>query len=317
MSDKIQILHEGELLLNDIAISCYVLEDGRRVLSSREMQRSLRLVDDDSDTQSSGARLKRYLDQKSLKPFIFKGKPEGHYDPIICYKGEQKINGYEATVLVDICDAFMQARKEITLSSRQAIIAEQCEILVRSFAKVGLISLIDEATGYQYDRERFELQKILKAYISEEILKWQLTFTDDFYKEMFRLWGIPFIPKFIKRKPQFIGRLTNTYIYEQLPGGVLDAIKGNTPKTKSGNYKYKFHQSLSPDVGREHLKKQITEVTTLMTIADTKEDFQALFKKKYHQDPQKELELLFTEDDKKKPKQKVDDQQSTLNFNPE
>lgn len=59
-----------------------------------------------------------------------------------------KINGFEATILIDICDAFLQARKEINLSTRQKIIAEQCEILVRSFAKVGLIALIDEATGY-------------------------------------------------------------------------------------------------------------------------------------------------------------------------
>jgi len=57
------------------------------------------------------------------------------------------------------------------LSPRQKIIADQCEILVRSFAKVGIIALVDEATGYQYEREKAELQVILKTYISEEILE--------------------------------------------------------------------------------------------------------------------------------------------------
>lgn len=279
---KIHISHEGELQLNDISMSCYVLEDGRRVLSSREIQRALRLVDEESESQTSGGRLKRYLEQKSLKPFIYKDKPEGHYDPIVCFRGEAKINGYEAIVLVDICDAFMQARKEIPLSGRQKIIANQCEILVRSFAKIGLISLIDEATGYQYDRERFELQKILKSYVSDEILNWQINFTDDFYKEMFRLWGIPFTQKYIKRNPQFIGRLTNNYIYDQLPDGVLQEFKGDATKPES--YKHEFHQSLSSEVGKELLKKQITEVTTLMTIAESKKEFQALFKKKYNQE---------------------------------
>ena len=156
-----------------------------------------------------------------------------------------------------------------------------------------MIALVDEATGYQYGRERFELQKILKAYISEEVLKWQLTFTDDFYKEIFRLWGVSFIPKNIKRKPMFIGNLTNKYIYDQLPDGVLEVLKGNTPKTDSGNYRHRFHQSLTPDVGREHLRKQITEVTTLMSIARSKQEFQELFKRKYNTDPQKELELDF------------------------
>jgi hypothetical protein len=36
---------------------------------------------------------------------------------MVCYQGE-KINGYEATVLL-ISDAFLEARKEINLSSRQ------------------------------------------------------------------------------------------------------------------------------------------------------------------------------------------------------
>lgn len=72
-----------------------------------------------------------------------------------------KINGYEATILLDICDGFLDARKNIKLSPRQEIIAHQAEILMRSFAKVGIIALVDEATGYQYKREKDELQKIL------------------------------------------------------------------------------------------------------------------------------------------------------------
>jgi hypothetical protein len=167
---KKSVKYEGELNLSGFKIPCYVLEDGTRVLSGRGMQETLKMVDED-DKRASGKRLGRYLDQKSLEPFIYKEKKVGHFDPIVCYKGEQKINGYAATVLVDICDAFLEARKNIDLSPRQAIIADQCEVLVRSFAKVGIIALIDEATGYQYEREKFELQKILKAFISEKILE--------------------------------------------------------------------------------------------------------------------------------------------------
>lgn len=298
MNDGKEILHDGELDLGGFQISCYVLKDGTRVLSGREMQRALKLVDDGKEYQVAGTRLQRYLDQKSLKPFIYKDKSEDHYEPIICFDGDKRINGYEASILVDICDAFMQARKEIKLSTRQSIIAEQCEILIRSFAKIGIISLIDEATGYQYERERFELQKILKAYISDEILKWQLTFTDDFYREIFRLWKVPFTPKYIKRKPQFIGNLTNKYIYEHLPDGILEVLRDKTPKTDAGNRKHRFHQSLTQEVGREHLKKQINEVTVLMSVSRTKNEFQELFKRKYHEDPQMELEMDFVKEKK-------------------
>ncbi|TWP28053.1 hypothetical protein ETU08_10085 [Apibacter muscae] len=288
-----KVIHEGKIVLGSFAIPCYVLEDGTRVLSSNAMQNALKLQDESEN--SSGTRLARYMNQTSLKPFIYKNKLPGHYNPIICYQGNKKINGYEATVLADICDAFLEARKTINLSSRQRIIADQCEILIRGFARVGIIALIDEATGYQYDRERLELQKILNAYISDEILKWQLTFTDEFYKEIYRLWGLPFIPKYIKNKPSFIGKLTTKYIYDQLPRGVVDKIKEKSEKTEKGNWKYKWHQSLTPDIGREHLKKQIIEVSTLMSISQTKEQFDALFQQKYNTSPV-QLQLEFNED---------------------
>lgn len=295
MDNKRQILHEGELHLGGMAIPCYILEDGTRVLSGRGMQDALKMVDDSEDAkQKGGTRLVRHLGQKSLEPFIYKGREQDHFEPILCYRGDQKVNGYEATVLADICEAFLDARKSITLSPRQKIIADQCEILIRGFARVGIVALVDEATGYQYDRERFELQKILNAYISEEILKWQLTFTDDFYKEVYRLWGLPFIPKYIKNKPSFIGKLTKKYIYDLLPRGVVDKIKEKTGKTEKGNWKYKWHQSLTPEVGKEHLKKQIIEVTTLMSISQSKEQFHSLFQQKYHKAPI-QLQLEFNE----------------------
>ncbi len=292
MDNKVR--NRGELDLAGMKIPCYVLENGTRVLSGRGMIIALKMVDDDKKDDLSGTRLARYLGQKTLNQFIHNGNTGGHFDPIVCYDGDSKINGYEATVLVDICDAFLEARKHIKLSSRQAIIADQCEILVRAFARVGIIALVDEATGYQNEREHFELQKILSAYISDEILKWQLTFTDDFYREIYRLWGLPFIPKYIRQKPSFIGKLTRKYIYEELPRGVVEKIQEKAGKTDKGNWKYKWHQTLTPEIGREHLKRQIIEVTTLMSVSQSKEQFDALFQQKYHKVVQ--LEMEFNED---------------------
>ena len=280
------------------------------------MQEALKMVDAEDGKKTAGTRLARYLSQKTLKPFIFKDKPLDHFSPLICYDGNKKVNGYEATTLVDICDGILEARRHIQLYPRQTIIAEQCEILVRSFAKVGIIALIDEATGYQNEREHFELQKILSAYISEEILKWQLTFTDDFYRQVYRLWGLPFIPKYIKNKPSFIGKLTKKYIYEELPKGVVEKIKEKTGKTEKGNWKYKSHQSLSPEIGREHLKKQIIEVTTLMSISQSKEHFNSLFQLKYNKVVQFEME--FNEEIVEHNRTKLDQSlNKALGYNPE
>lgn len=275
-----QITHEGEIKLGNYSISCYVLEDGKRVLSGRGMQNALKMVDEPSEgTQSGGARLGRYLNQKTLEPYLYKDKDQGHYEPITCYKGKAKINGFEYTILMDICDAFLEARSEISLSERQQIIADQCEILVRGFARIGLVALIDEATGYQYERERDELQKIIEKYVSEELRAWQKTFPDIYYKEIFRLKGWDFTVSGIKKRPSVVGTWTNRFIYEQLPEGVLEELKNKTPKSESGNYTARFFQSLTDDIGSPHLTLQLNSVITLLEVSDTWEEFLSRFNK--------------------------------------
>ena len=148
-----------------------------------------------------------------------------------------------------------------------------------SFSKVGIIALVDEATGYQYDRERDELQKILRAYISEELLPWQKRFPDVFYRELFRLNGWDFTIKDIRKRPGIIGKWTNKIIYEQLPTGVLDELKNKTPKSEGGNYIARFHQSLTTDVGEPNLEKQINKVITLFQVSDNMAQFWSNFQK--------------------------------------
>jgi hypothetical protein len=288
MEKKRIVKASGNLPIGNINLPCYVLDDGTRVISGRGMQDILKLVDEEKPKsgQKAGTRLSRFFGYSNLKPFIFNENDPDHFEPIICYHGNTKINGYEATLLVDICNGVLEARKQgVKLTERQNIIAQQCEILVRSFAKIGIIALIDEATGYQYDREKRELQAILKVFISDEILKWQETFQLSFYKEIFRLWNIPFTAENIKRKPLFIGKLTNELVYKNLPKGtfVLDKLKEKTPKTEAGNYKYRLHQSLTPEVGKEALKKVIYSIETLAAISENKTKFKRLVQDRYGQ----------------------------------
>lgn len=283
MSKK-QVKLEGILKIADYLIPCYVLNDGTRVLSGRAMQTALNMANEDSEQRDTGQRLIRCIEQKSIREYLFKDKPDDYYTPIKCTKGKKVIHAYEASLLADICEGYLDARSEIELSSRQKLIADRCEILLRGFARVGLMALIDEATGYQYEREKSELQKILSAYVSEEILDWQLTFTMEFYQQVYRLWSLEFNAETIQSKPQFIGKITSKYIYELMPKCVVEKIKDNSEKGEDGRYKYKWHQSLTNNIGREQLKKHVAEVTTLMAVAYSKEHFISLFNRRYKTD---------------------------------
>jgi hypothetical protein len=284
MANSHKITHSGELDLNGYGIPCYILEDGTRILSGRGMQNALKLVDEEGKAeQKGGARLPRFLATKVLNPFLFRDKDLGHYKPISAYLGGQLITGYEATVLADLCDAILEARTEGVLKTeRQQTVAAQCEILIRAFARVGILALVDEATGYQYDRERYELRKILSAYIGEELLEWRKRFPDEFYREIFRLNGWDFTVKGIKQRPGIIGTWTKQFIYAPMPKGVLPALIDKTPQP-TGKRKPKLHQALSEDTGIPHLEKQLVSVVTLMNVSSDWKEFKGLFERKFGQ----------------------------------
>lgn len=165
------------------------------------------------------------------------------------------MTGADATVLPEICDVYIQSEKSGIQNENVKRAAEVAYILIKGFAKVGIIALVDEANGYQYDRERYEFQKILKEYINDELLPWQKRFPDEYYKEIFRLNGWDFTVNGIKNRPSVIGTWTNNLIYKQLPEGVLDELKENTPKSDTGNYTARIHQCLTLNVGEPNLEK--------------------------------------------------------------
>lgn len=137
------------------------------------------------------AQLPKFMGHERLKPFI-----SGHLSNLLENRitftkagGGKPSHGYDATILVEICDAIFEARKNGVLHRQQIHIADKCEMLTRSFAKIGIIALIDEATGYQDVRKQDALQKILDAFISKELAAWVKRFPDEYYDEMFRLKG--------------------------------------------------------------------------------------------------------------------------------
>ena len=244
---KNKISHEGELDLNGFIIPCYVLENGDRILSTAGMQRALGL--ETKAGQRSSGRLDEILSSRAVKPFISTDSTSAKLETLDAYRGQQKITAYKAETLPEICEALLKARdfankNNLTLGTRQLSVIEQADILIRSLAKIGIVALVDEATGYQYDREKDELQKILKKYISQELLPWQKTFPDIFYKELFRLNGWDFTVNGIKKRPGVIGTWTNKLIYEELPKGVLEELQKNVPTSESGNKTARFHQLL-------------------------------------------------------------------------
>ena len=99
--------------------------------------------------------------------------------------------GYKADILPLVCYVYTDAEKAGVLNTRQKIYADRSHLLIRGFATVGIISLIDEATGFQQIREKDALQKFLEKFLLEEKGKWlklkKLTI-NSFFKKIFYIW---------------------------------------------------------------------------------------------------------------------------------
>jgi hypothetical protein len=167
--------------------------------------------------------------------------------------------------------------------------------LLDGLADIGIIALVDEATGYQAERDHDALQKILAAYINEELLPWQRRFPDSYYRELFRLLNWQYSPPQVKR-PRLVGKITDDVIYKQLPPGVRDALRKKNPPNASGNRTRRHHQFLTEEIGNPHLQNQITAVTTLMRASKTRAQFNELFKTAFPPENE-QLELPMPEDD--------------------
>jgi len=264
---------EHPLQIGDISIPCYVLEDGKRVLSLGGMVQALGMSIG-SASGRQGDRLYQFATGNNVFPFVSSdmlnrmSKPVRFQAP----SGGTPATGYEATILADLCDAVLAARAAGALRSDQLHIAKQCEILVRGFARVGIIALVDEATGYQKERAKDALATILEAFIAKELQPWIRTFPTDFYQEMFRLRGLPF-PSTTVRRPQYFGVLTNNVVYDRLAPGVREELQKGVPRNEAGRPTAKYFQKLTQNTGYPKLRELLGSVVTIMKLSNNWNDF--------------------------------------------
>jgi len=285
--------HEGDVKIGDATIHCAVLDDesNTRVLIQSDFLTSIGRSPRPTSKKGVVEELPPFLTANNLKPFInnelrsstkpimFKSLRGGGLKGGIYY-------GYKAELLPRVCQVYLEARDAGILKSSQIHIAESCDILVRGLATVGIIALVDEATGFQDDRVKSALAKILEEFLLKEAKPYIGTFPIEFYKQIFRLNRWPWNEESTKR-PGVIGRWTNDIVYERLAPGILKALQERNPTIKPGRRKYKHFQFLDDEVGDPRLKSHFDDVLALMRAASNWRTFKSMLNRafpKYHQD---------------------------------
>jgi hypothetical protein len=265
-------IREGVIKLGELMLPCSVLEDGTRLVWERSFTKALGGKRGGSHwkrrhADGPGANLPVFLSAANLSPFISEDLAKNLSAPIVHLTlAGRRANGIKAEAIPEICRVYADARAARKLHRSQERIAIQADIIASGLQHIGIIALIDEATGYQYVREANALAEILEAFIAKELRPWVRRFDPDFYIEIFRLKQWPYNGG--TKRPRQLGNITNDLVYSRLAPGVLEELRRKNPIDEKGQRKKKHHQWLTNDIGDPSLKAHLKAVVTLLKATD-------------------------------------------------
>jgi hypothetical protein len=295
----------GILQIGDMEIPCAVMEDGTRLLSERAITKAFGGKRGGSHWKRlkenpNGAYLPVFLSAKNIKPFI-NNELEGGLSRRRLYRerrGGATAFGIEASMLPKICNTYLRMRDAGEMLPSQVPFAVQAEIINRGLAEVGIIALVDEATGHIEEKRKDEYRELFQAYIRDQVREYEKEFPKQFTDSLYRIYGLS--PSKPGRHPQFFGQFTRKYIYEPLAeskGGILEMLDEKNPVVyASGGRKYKMFQFLSDQIGLPSFRAHLWQVVGILGSSRNKAEFDRNFARAFPR-AGAQLDLLNNGDD--------------------
>lgn len=287
-ADLPRAILEGEIPLGDAEISCAIVGDDTRIITQATFLRSLgraRSPKAGTGVLSTVDELPFFLSADAFKPFISKELLESTKPIFYLTKSGGKGVGYSAKLLPEVAEVYLKFRDhhlktsgEVPLRYEKMVAA--ADAVMRGLAQVGIVALVDEATGFQDIRAKDALAKIFQEFLSEERQKWTQTFPLEFYREIYRLRDWTWQPWNTKR-PQVIAHWTNDFVYDRIAPELTDELRKLNPITKPGQRAAKHTQWFNEERGHPKLKEHISGVSALLRAAESWSSFKAALDRAY------------------------------------
>lgn len=262
--------HVGKIF--DGILECYVLDDGRRVLSQRGIIRTL--INSEENGGPGNAHLGRYLERLPNGSALLAAGPEIEFN----VPGGGPAKGREALWFVDLLKAYDEADDNGMLHPKQAHLAKNARRIIRALAGVGIVALVDNAAGYEQTRHVTELPFIFRAMLRDSAQPWDLMWPAEFVSAVMRLNGETYSGGVHPRW------MASTYdrIYKLILGeDVIAELKRRNPCPSYGS---NHHQWLTPEA-RDTVRKQVPYITLLAEQSFSKSEFWARLENRYLKTP--------------------------------
>lgn len=228
--------------------------------------------------------LGRDLREKLENPFVFQQKGAAAGSAI------QTANGYDATLLIDLCNSVLAAKADGKLKGeRYARMVEQAQILVSAAAKSGIRNLVYALAGYSPSTT--EVIEAFKLYVREEAKKYEREFPNELYDQWQRLYGIA-MPD--RGKPWQFKHLTIRHIYHPLAqsnGKLLELLRAL--KANDGSRRAKLFQFLN-EIGTRALRMHLGRVLEMAESSADLREYEAKIIQRFG--GQQELDLVMPDE---------------------
>ena len=259
-----------KIVIGEIEIQCYVLEDETRVLTLRTLQSGIGMSE--GGGKGGVRKIPALMSRLSGKGINIMGLDVRANSPIRFVSPSGNIaDGYDAKILPDICAVLIDADRKGALDKRYAHVAERAAMLQHGFATMGIIWLVDKVTGYDSFRKANDIAAIIEAFVAKDMRPYIRRFPPEFYEQICRLRKVPYDPTSVKR-PAYFGHLTNNIIYRRLAPLVWKELKSKAAK-ESGISKPHLHRFLTEEIGDPRLTEVIITNTTVMKLSNDWNDF--------------------------------------------
>jgi P63C domain len=270
----IRASHNGSFLSEfGVDVDCYVLDDATKtaVISQRGMGQAIGF-------SRRGSRLTVFVNSQTMEGYIGRDLREKLENPVVFQPPgaaaaspvTSRANGYDAAILIDICNAILAAKADGKLSSsRYEKMTEQAQIIVSASAKNGIRQLVYALSGYSPTAD--EVITAFKLYVQEEAKKYEPEFPNELYEEWYRLYDIPVLSR---GKPWHFKYLTVNHVYHPLAassGNILTLLRAL--KAKGGDQKAKLFQFLNK-IGARALRIQLGRILEMAQSSPDKQTYE-------------------------------------------
>jgi hypothetical protein len=274
---------EGSFNIGSIELSAAVLQDETRIITQATFLRALgrsRSPKAGTGVLSTVDELPFFLQADALKPLITTDLIESTKPRFYRTKKGGKGVGYNALALKLVAETYLKFRDASLRATgrvpkRYETMITAADTLIRALAEVGIVALVDEATGFQAVRQRNALQEILDVFLMRELAAWAKRFPDEFYQQIYRLRGWEWRGRRFN-PPQAVAGYTKDFVYERLAPGIREELETRMPRDDAGRKKGKLHQLFTEDIGHPALAQHLHAVITLMKASKNWNQFKLM-----------------------------------------